>query len=81
VCLAKLIAQNGFGLIIRSFASTPELVPDQVNKVVNIVKRALETRIEGMFLFRRIDVLVPTDQRFGDCDCGETSKELKKKSL
>lgn len=75
---AKLIAQNGFGLIIRSFASTPELVPDQVNKVVNLVKRALETRIEGMFLFRRIDVLIPTDGRFGDCDCGDTSKELRK---
>jgi hypothetical protein len=65
------------GVIIRSFAAKPELVKGQVTAVVEAVEQVLAVEVGGKKAITRVDVVVPMDQRFGDCDCGETAAALR----
>ncbi len=72
-----LIERKRVGVIIRSFAAKPELVEGQVKAVVDAVQRVLAVEIAGKKAITRVDVVVPMDQRFGDCDCGQTADALR----
>lgn len=65
------------GLILRVFAGKSELVDGAVAKLVATIKKA--NALEGQYgegYFSRIDVLVPMDARYKDCDCGETAEAV-----
>ena len=66
------------GLIMRVFAPTHNLVTENVAGVVSSVERALEMKLDGYAVYPRIDVLVLSDRRYVDCDCGETAARLRR---
>ena len=74
----KLLDQKRIGLIIRAFNTKPELVEDRSLRVISTIKKALELSVMGRSVFRRIDVLIPIDPRYSDCDCGETASCLRR---
>ncbi len=71
-----LLDRNPIGLVVRSFAAKPEQVAGQVKAVRETVDIALALTVSGKHAIKRIDVMVPTDQRFGDSDCGLTATAL-----
>jgi hypothetical protein len=72
-----LLDRKRVGVVIRSFAAKPELVKKKVSDVTSAVERVLAVEISGKKAICRVGIVVPMDQRFGDCDCGETASALR----
>lgn len=62
------------GAILRTFSTKKEGVPDRVAVVKNAVDRLKD-------FCRRIDILVWSDERFADADCGLTAEVLLRSQL
>lgn len=72
-----LLDRKRFGLILRVFAPKAELVPNYVAQVKKAIDIAMSVSIGGKQLFSQTDVLVSSDKRFTDVDCGETAPALR----
>ncbi len=73
----KNVQNKRFGLVLRTFSSKPENVIHRVNQVVETIKKAEKISRDGQSFFSRIDVLVWSDSRFDDADCGLTARSLR----
>ncbi|MBI4155987.1 MAG: hypothetical protein HY507_02010 [Candidatus Zambryskibacteria bacterium] len=60
-----------FGVIFRSYAKTPEVVSEVVQRAVNSARKASELEWRGQPVFERVLILVPKDH-----DCGETFSKI-----
>ena len=65
--------RNTVGLVLRTFATKSDLIPERVKQVKAFVEKAVETR-----LINRIDVLVWADKRYEGCDCGGTAEAMRR---
>ena len=64
---------DAIGLILRVFSPRPDLIESNVASVKSAVDRALTGAP-----FRRVDILISADSRFGDSDCGGTAFALRR---
>ena len=74
----KLLENCLFGLMARVYAKNPDDVSKRVSMIKMMIERALAIEFLGVPpMFSRIDLLVPTDERYS-YDCGETAPALRK---
>jgi hypothetical protein len=66
------------GILMRVFAVLEELVETEVQKAMNAVLHLVEMR-RSFPEIGTILLVVPTDKRFIDADCGETAEALREK--
>ena len=72
----SFLGKSHVGLNLRIYAPKAELVSKTVEQVVGVIKRARGMCVGGENVFSRIDVLVQSDPRYIDCDCGKTADAL-----
>ncbi len=65
-----------YGVILRTFATKEEDVEKRVKMVGETVKKIEAVEIDGQKIFSRVDILVWKNERFPDCDCGQTAIAL-----
>jgi hypothetical protein len=59
------------GIVFRSYAKTPELVSEVVERAITSVKKALDVKVRNVPIFKSIIIAIPTDY-----DCGNTATAL-----
>lgn len=62
------------GIIFRSYAKKPELVPEVVERAIKSIKQAMSISFFDTHCFEKIFIVVPIDY-----DCGLTAGELEKR--
>lgn len=67
-----------FGLILRAFSRKPEDVEKKAQEVVDAIDQALHVVLNGKPWFDNILVLVPMDDRYEQCDTGNTAGAIGK---
>lgn len=65
------------GLLMRVFSAKKELVLEQVKRAIEAVRYASYIHSYGRNVFSRVDILIPSDERFHDSDCGATASALR----
>lgn len=64
------------GLNLRVYAPKPELVEKVVADTMAVVERASTMELFGRPVIEYVNLLVQSDKRFVDCDCGKTVAAL-----
>lgn len=72
-----LLDRTKFGAILRGFSNNPAAVEQNVANLLKAAANLHAIHVDG-HKFDRIDIMIPMDKRFGDCDCGETAAALKR---
>lgn len=70
------LARKKVGMILRVYATKPEDIPARVSMVEKALDIANNIKIGGKKLISRIDVLVWTDKKYKEADCGKTYSAL-----
>ncbi len=65
------------GVLMRSFARTSDKVEATVERVMNALKGVAWYSDAGAWFVGNVLVLVPTDKRYKDCDCGELAAKIR----
>lgn len=73
----SLLKNRKVGALLRCFARTPEQVDGAVAQTISSVHTMLKVKVGDDPFVRRVEILVPLDQSYGDCDCGQTSGKLR----
>ena len=73
------LKRNRVGLILRAYAPKPNLVEKTVNQVIEVARRLYPLEIQGCRVFSRMDVMIASDRRCVDFDCGLTADALRQK--
>lgn len=77
--IQSLLSRKPIGLILRTFATEEDQIEKRVTQVRETVETALAVSVEGREAFRRVDVLVWADERYGErSDCGKTAPVLRR---
>lgn len=66
------------GALLRCFAMKDELVPNAVTQTMSSVERMQSIAVGGRRVISRIEILVPSDPSYVECDCGMTVRALRK---
>jgi hypothetical protein len=74
----EFLANKKIGMMLRNGAPDPKDVPDRARITMEMVDKARGIEIDGQRVISRIDILIPTDKRYKDSDCGETAGFLEK---
>jgi hypothetical protein len=74
----EFLEKTRISLILRTSASDPKDAPSRVDMTMKAVDIWRGIEIDGQRVISRIDILIPTDKRYKDSDCGETADFLKK---
>ncbi len=64
------------GLILRTYAGKEEDIPKRADMVASAIEATRKAKVNGIPVIRRIDILIPTDKRYKDADCGKTATYL-----
>lgn len=72
------LSKKRIGLILRTFARNEGDITGRLEMMQKMISNALDLRIEGQEIIKRVDVLIWADKRF-ESDCGKTHKIFKKK--
>jgi hypothetical protein len=75
--LDKTLERKTFGLVLRVFAPKPELVASQCDRNLALARKAAAMKSGGKNVFRSIVIMVVSDKRRIDHDCGESATYLK----
>lgn len=75
----EFLANNNFGMILRTYATRKNDVSNRVAMIKKVVRATHNAFVDGKQLVKRIDILVWTDKDFPESDCGETAATLQKK--
>ncbi|MBU1179439.1 hypothetical protein KJ885_00675 [Patescibacteria group bacterium] len=70
------LSRKRVGLILRTFATKEDDIPNRVAMAKKIIFRALNLRVDEQQLIKRIDLLVWSDKRYPGSDCGKTFSAL-----
>jgi len=73
----KLIEREPVGIIFRTFAQNESQVPERIAMVKTAIDKALALSIEGMNVFKFVDILIPVDKRYPSSDCGLTASLIR----
>jgi len=73
----KFLSEKPVGLILRVFAHEEDQIPARLEMVERAVQASQNAMVDGVPLIRRIDVLVWSDQRYTEADCGQTASALR----
>ena len=66
------------GLILRTYATKEDQIPDRLRLTQEAVTRAKQLMVDDVPVIRRVDVMVWTDRRYKEADCGKTAEALRK---
>jgi hypothetical protein len=72
-----LLDRKKVGVVLRTFAKTPDQVAAQVTQITETVDRLGTLLVQNHPAFSRIDVMVAADEHYVDCDCGQTAEALR----
>jgi len=73
--LEQFVAENNFGVLMRTFATKPSDVPRRVEMVGQALERLENFELNDQRVFQTTDVLVWKDPAYNS-DCGETAPAL-----
>src|SRR3989344_9647368 len=76
----EFLEKNCIGLVLRAFSPKPELVDKTVRQLLDVVRAAKSLEVNGAAVFSRIDVMIATDRRYVDFDCGLTATALRQRA-
>lgn len=72
-----LLNSKKVGALLRVFAKKPEFVSGAVAQTLELAEKFATIKVDGQPVVRRIVILVPRDESYGDVDCGETATALR----
>jgi len=71
--------QRKIGLLLRTYAGKEEDIPRRLEMVKEAVDTSFRAKVDDRQVIWRVDVLIPSDKRYKDCDCGKTAEILREK--
>lgn len=74
----SMLDRKKFGMVLRTFAKTYEQVEKNATMALSAARKAEAIEKGGKPLYAKVLILIPRDQSYADCDCGETLAFLKR---
>lgn len=72
-----LLQTKKVGALLRCFAPELQRVDNTVALTVASVERMLSVTVDSQRFVSRVEILVPMDKSYVECDCGETAARLR----
>jgi hypothetical protein len=70
--IKNFLAEKKVGLILRSFTTKEEDIPNRISMMKETIEKALPVEIDGTPVISRIDILVFSNSQHKLSDCGKT---------
>ena len=77
ITATQFMARKVVGMILRIYCPSEKQIPDQVELLKRAIRRGRKSTVAGKKLIRRFDILIWSDERYKESDCGKTASVLR----